>query len=277
MASNLDKWLAGQTDEAAVQAKEAEKIGRMDFEDGTYIGQIVTAEIAEDKNGDFGVKVRYAFLEGEYYGETYMQWHGFKREDAWKWFSVWLRSCDVNVDPTEVTGMLRKTPTDIFGLVANQTVVKFSLKRQKYTDKDGNEKEAQNFRVIKVLESDAVEKLFDPAEYNKPKDGKKVEKKAETAKSTAAKTEAKPEPKKEAEKPAIEDTEDAGEELLEGMTVKFTLTEGKGKAKTEREVTATVTKIDAENEVVSVKEEDGTEHEIGTDEIEEIVKDDEAV
>lgn len=269
MASNLDKWLAGQTDQAATEAKEAEKVGRMDFDDGVYIGQIVTAEMAEDKNGDFGVKVRYAFLEGEYYGETYFQWHGFKREDAWKWFTVWLRSCGINVDPAELTGLMRKSANDLFGLVKDRTVVKFSLKTSTYKDKQtGEDKSAQNFRIVKVLESDAVAKLFDPAEYNKSKDDKGAAK-GEKPKQQEKKEEPKkpaPESKKE------EEPEDTGEDLLEGMTIKFTITEGKGKNKSEREVTATVTKIDAENEVVSCKEDDGTEHEIGTDEIEEIVK-----
>lgn len=278
MASNLDKWLAGQTDQAAVEAKEAEKVGRMDFSDGQYIGQIVTAELAEDKNGDFGVKVRYAFLEGEYYGETYMQWHGFKREDAWKWFTVWLRSCGVNIDPEELTGLLRKNPTDIFDLVKNKTVVKFILKTSKYEDKKtGEEKEAQNFRVVKVLEHDAVEKLFDPADYNKSKDGKTTKPDAKTGDGKPKETATKPADKKTETKAVEPEPTDEGDDLIEGMTIKFTIMEGKGKNKTEREVTGVVTKIDAENEIVSVKEEDGTEHEIGTDEIDEIVHDDSTV
>lgn len=273
MANDIDKWLAGQTDVATEGAKEGEKVGRMDFEDGTYICQIVQSKLSEDKNENFGAATRYAFLEGQYFGEAYFQWQGFQREDAWKWFSVWARSCGKNFEPQEIAKVVRATKEDLFGLVAERTVVKILLKTSKYTDKVTNEeKTAQNFRVLKVLEHDAVAALVDPADY--VKDAKKTKEKPAAAKPGKPAPKATEKPKES--KPEVADNQsDGGEddpELQIGMKVKFSLTEGKGAKKTTREVIATIIELDEVNEIIKVKEDDDTEHELGTDEIEELIQ-----
>lgn len=227
--TNLKKWLTERKDRIEQEVEKGrERKGLAELPDGTYIAVYRVHEFGESQNENVGLKTCLRVLEGEQTGEDIWIWEDLDRENAFEWLTVRLKNSGVEVEDAEdIYDQLAKNAQDVYNLVADKVVVKITLKTKQA--KDGNL--YQNKSINKAL----PDYEFDEAILN--------------AGSTSENK-----PSKEAEEEASDE-----EELAVGMTIRFK----KGKKELEGEII----ELDVEDEIVKVKAEDGTVHEVGADAI----------
>lgn len=286
--TNIKKWLAKKTEALETGVAEGKELkGFADLPDGTYIAMIDMHCFGESNAGNMGVKTRFLVLEGEEAGNTIMLWEDGEREDFFKWLTVKCKNCgveDFDADDLKNELLDEKRSQDIFGLVADHTVVKIKLHTvtSKKTGQD-----IQNKQVIKFLPDYDIPEAFLKYDKVEPKkkdkkskdedddeEGEEVEEAEVVESKKSKKSEAPVETKKSSKKVEEDDDDDdddndddEGEEvkLEKGMIVSFK----KGK----KTLKGKVISIDGEEDEVTIKDKDKVKHVVSLDAIEDILDD----